>query len=328
MISTKNFISHQNEIRSSWLFEHYLTLPEKLTGQDVQITSVFNPSERTPSMFIYLDPSSMEYKYKDFSTGKQGSKVDIVQELFKLTYSQALFRITEDYNTHVLNGNFWDDYTEEYKPVAKYKIDHIELKVDFNKQDQEYWLQYNIGSSLLKEYNVLPLEYYTMVKSTDEGVNKLVIENKMMYGFYDKTRTKCYKIYQPMQKKHKFIKIATHLQGFDQLKYDKDYLVICSSLKDAMCLKSFNFGLEVIAPDSENTMIKPYIIENLKSKYKKVLTLLDNDQAGHDAMVKYKKVHNIEPIYLKSEKDLSDAVAKYGFTAVEPKLFKLIKNSI
>ena len=45
-------------------------------------------------------------------------------------------------------------------------------------------------------------------------------------------------------------------------------------------------------------------------------------------MVKYKKVHNIEPIYLKSEKDLSDAVAKYGFTAVEPKLFKLIKDSI
>ena len=328
MISTKNFISHQNEIRSSWVFEHYLTLPEKLTGQDVQITSVFNPSERTPSMFIYLDPSSMEYKYKDFSTGKQGSKVDIVQELFKLTYSQALFRITEDYNTHILAGNFWDDYTEEYKPVAKYKIDHIELKVDFNKQDQQYWLQYNIGSSLLKEYNVLSLEYYTMVKSTDEGVNKLVIENKMMYGFYDKTCTKCYKIYQPMQKKHKFIKIAAHLQGFDQLKYDKDYLIICSSLKDAMCLKSFNFGLEVIAPDSENTMIKPYIIENMKSKYKKVLSLLDNDEAGHDAMVKYKKVHNIEPIYLKSEKDLSDAVAKYGFTAVEPKLFKLIKEKI
>ena len=73
-------------------------------------------------------------------------------------------------------------------------------------------------------------------------------------------------------------------------------------------------------------MIKPYIIENLKSKYKKVLTLLDNDQAGHDAMSKYKKAHNINPIYLKSEKDLSDAVAKYGFTAVEPKLFKLIKD--
>ena len=29
-----------------------------------------------------------------------------------------------------------------------------------------------------------------------------------------------------------------------------------------------------------------------------------------------------------TEKDLSDAVAKYGFTAVEPKLFKLIKEKI
>ena len=45
-------------------------------------------------------------------------------------------------------------------------------------------------------------------------------------------------------------------------------------------------------------------------------------------MAKYKKAHNINPIYLKSEKDLSDAVAKYGFTVVEPKLFKLIKDSI
>tara|TARA_B110000967_G_C18896537_1_gene571096 strand:- start:3277 stop:4263 length:987 start_codon:yes stop_codon:yes gene_type:complete len=328
MISTKNFISQQNEIRSSWVFEYYLTLPEKLTGQDVQITSVFNASEKTPSMFVYLDPSSMEYKYKDFSTGKQGSKIDIVQELFSLSYSQALFRITEDYNAHVLAGNFLDDNTQEYKPVAKYKTDHVELKVGFTKQDQEYWLQYNIGSSLLKEYNVLPLEYYTMVKSTDEGVNKLVIENKMMYGFYNKTRTKCYKIYQPMQKKHKFIKIDSHLQGFDQLKYDKDYLVICSSLKDAMCLKSFDFGLEVIAPDSENTMIKPYIIQNLKSKYKKVLSLLDNDEAGHEAMGKYEKAYKITPIYLKSEKDLSDAVSKYGFNAVQSKLFNLIKEKI
>ena len=32
------------------------------------------------------------------------------------------------------------------------------------------------------------------------------------------------------------------------------------------------YNIEVIAPDSENTMIKPHIIENLKKKYKKVIT--------------------------------------------------------
>jgi len=325
MISTKNFISEHNEIKSGWVFQHYLNLPEVLTGQDLQITSIFNPSERTPSMYIYLDPSCMEYKFKDFSTGKQGSKIDIVQALFNLNYSQTLFKITEDYNAWIMEGGFLE-VDPEYKPVSRYKVDYIS-KREWSSQDSDYWLQYNIGTSMLTEYNVFPIEYYNMVKGSIEGIDKLVIQNELMYGYYT-ANGECYKIYQPKQKSYKFIKIDSHLQGLDQLKYDKDYLVICSSLKDAMCLKSFNFGVDVIAPDSENTIIKPYIIENLKSKYKKLLSLLDNDEAGHIAMEKYKTVYNIDPIYLKSEKDLSDAVVKYGFNAVQPKLFTLIKNSI
>jgi hypothetical protein len=325
MISTKNFISEHNEIKSGWVFQYYLNLPEVLTGQDIQIKSIFNPSERTPSMYIYLDPSCMEYKFKDFSTGKQGSKIDIVQHLFNLTYSQTLFKITEDYNKWIMDGGFLE-VDPEYKPVSRYAVDYIH-KREWNSQDAEYWLQYNIGTSMLTEYNVHPIEHYNMIKASTEGIDKLVIRNPLMYGYYTDSGD-CYKIYQPKQKSYKFIKIESHLQGLEQLKYDKDYLVICSSLKDAMCLKSFNFGLDVIAPDSENTIIKPYIIQNLQSKYKKLLSLLDNDEAGHIGMEKYKKAYNIQPIYLKSEKDISDVVAKYGFSAVQSKLFKLIKNSI
>ncbi len=325
MFSTKNFISQHEEIKSGWVFQYYLSLPEQLTGQDIQIKSIFNPSERTPSMYIYLDPSCMEYKFKDFSTGKQGSKIDIVQHLFDLTYSEALFKITEDYNKWIMDGGFLEP-DPEYKPVSRYAVDYIS-KREWNSNDAKYWLQYNIGTSMLNEYNVHPIEYYNMVKASAEGIDKLVIRNQLMYGYYTDSG-ECYKIYQPKQKSYKFIKIDSHLQGLEQLKYDKDYLVICSSLKDAMCLKSFNFGLDVIAPDSENTIIKPYIIQNLQSKYKKLLSLLDNDDAGHAAMDKYKKAYNIDGIYLKSEKDIADVVAKYGFSAVQPKLFKLIKDSI
>ena len=72
MITTKNFASNQKDIKSSWVFEYYLDLPERLTGQDVKIKSIFNPNEKTPSMFIYLDTNRNEYKYKDFSL--QGNK--------------------------------------------------------------------------------------------------------------------------------------------------------------------------------------------------------------------------------------------------------------
>ena len=324
MISTKNFISEKDEVKSSWVFEYYLDLPERLTGQDVKIKSIFNPNERTPSMFIYLDATRNEYRYKDFSTGKQGSKIDLVQEIFNLTYSQALFRVVEDYNTFVRQNGTLDNI--EYIPAAKYKVDFIK-KRSWNNVDAAYWLQYNIGSSLLTTYNVVPIEYYTMVKEEQNDISKITIQNSMIYGYYDKAG-EIYKIYQPKQKRHKFIKVKQHLQGLDQLQYNKDYLVICSSLKDALCVLSFGFALEAIAPDSENTMIKPYIIQNLLSKYKKVVCLLDNDEAGHGAMDKYKKLYNIESVKLSSEKDISDAVQKYGSELVKPKLFKLIKDAI
>ena len=324
MISTKNFISEKDEIKSSWVFEYYLDLPERLTGQDVKIKSIFNPNERTPSMFIYLDATRNEYRYKDFSTGNQGGKIDLVLELFNLTYSQALFRVVEDYNTFIRENGSLDNI--EYKPVAKYQVDYIK-KRQWNQLDASYWLQYNIGSTMLNQFNVVPIEYYTMVKEEQDNIKKITITNPMIYGYYDK-EGEIYKIYQPKQKRHKFIKVKQYLQGLDQLKYDKDYLVICSSLKDAMCVLSFQFGLEAIAPDSENTMIKPYIIQNLLSKYKKVVCLLDNDEAGHNAMEKYKKLYNIESVKLSSEKDISDAVQKYGPELVKPKLFKLIKDTI
>jgi len=322
MISTKNFISEKDEIKSSWVFEYYLDLPERLTGQDVKIKSIFNPNERTPSMFIYLDTTRNEYRYKDFSTGNQGSKIDLVLALFNLTYSQALFRVVEDYNTFIReNGSIKD---VEYIPVAKYQVDYIKNR-DWNAIDGSYWLQYNIGSSLLTTYNVRPIEYYTMVKEEMNDISKITIQNPMIYGYYDKSG-EIYKIYQPKQKRHKFIKVKSYLQGLDQLTYEKKYLVICASLKDALCILSFNFGIEVIAPDSENTMIKPYVIQNLLSKYKKVVCLLDNDEAGHNAMKKYNRLYNIESVKLKSEKDISDAVQKYGAELIQPKLFKLIKS--
>ena len=80
-----------------------------------------------------------------------------------------------------------------------------------------------------------PIEYYTMVKEEMNDISKITIQNPMMYGYFDKMGFKIYKIYQPKQKKHKFIKVKSHLQGLDQLTYKKKYLVICASLKDALC---------------------------------------------------------------------------------------------
>jgi hypothetical protein len=72
MLSTKKIAIDVHDVPSYWVFQYYLSLPETLTGQDVKIKSIFNPSERTPSFSIYVDRKSQQYKFKDFSTGIGG----------------------------------------------------------------------------------------------------------------------------------------------------------------------------------------------------------------------------------------------------------------
>ncbi len=284
MISTKNLILDGSKVPSTWVFEFYLDLPERLNGQNVQIKSVFHPTERTPSMWVFVDKG--QYKFKDFSTGKGGNKIDLVKELFNIDYSKAIFKIGQDYNKFITDKG---EYTQStIKPEAKYKVDTLKVR-DWNVYDKRFWLQFNIGEDILDKYNVKPLEFYHMVKED----NKITIQQPYIYGYF--TKNEVYKIYQPRNKKF------------------KPYLIICSSLKDAMCLKQFGYNLEVIAPDSENTVIKPYIIENLKKKYKKVVTLFDNDVAGHNAVNKYKQLYDIKGTWLDSSKDIADLVKEKGF---------------
>jgi DNA primase len=315
MISTKNLILDGSSVPSTWVFEFYLDLPERLNGQNVQIKSVFHPNERTPSMWIFVDKG--QYKFKDFSTGKGGNKIDLVKELFNIDFSKAVFKIGQDYNKFITEKGEYSQST--IKPEAKYKVDGIKTR-DWNEYDKRFWLQFNIGEDILNKYNVKPLEYYHMVKED----NKITIKQLYIYGYFSKNEV--YKIYQPRNKKFKFIKVKPHLQGLDQLEYNQPYLVICSSLKDAMCLKQFGYNLEVIAPDSENTVIKPYIIENLKKKYKKVVTLFDNDVAGHTAVGKYQELYDIKGTWLDSSKDIADLVKEKGFADAHKEIKVKLKS--
>ena len=324
MLSAKNIVTSDGKIPSTWVFENYLDLPEKLIGQDIKMISVFNPTERTPSMCIFLDKKSAEYKYKDFSSGNYGSKIDLIKELFDLDYSKAVFKLLQDYNSYVLKHGTYQ--RSEFKEYAKYKIDFAKGR-EWNANDRDYWLQFGIGTTILFEYNVKALEYYKMTKEEDGKVNSIKIRGPKVYGYFNKER-KMYKVYQPDQKKHKFIKIFHYLQGIDQLKYNQPNLIICSSLKDAMTLRHFNYNVEVIAPDSENTVIKPYVIENLKQKYKRVITLFDNDKAGIKAIEKYHELYNIPGTYITISKDLSDAVRDHGFKKSHEELKRALRECL
>jgi hypothetical protein len=319
MIRTKNLISSIYEVPVPCIFENYLTLPEKLNGQNVKITSIFNSADKNPSMFIYHANTSNNYKWKDFSTGKQGDAIELVKELFNIEdrYNAAL-KIITDYNNYVSNNGVVNTSTSVEE---RFQFSNYELR-NWNQLDVDYWTKFNIDSAILKHYNVKPLKNFTLIKKTYN--KEFTVRSTRMYGYFTK-ENEIYKIYQPLMKENKFFKVKDYIQGYDQLTFSKPYLIICSSLKDMMAFDKLKFkNAECIAPDSENIIISEAIIQDLKSKYKTICTLFDNDQAGVESMKKYKDLYDLPFVHFKLEKDLADSVKIHGINNTRELIYPLL----
>lgn len=323
MISTKNLISSINDVNSEWIFEYYLNLAEKLSGQDVKMKSIFNKDE-IPSMFLYCKDGT--YKFKDFSSSNQGDGIELVKQMFNLaTRNQAISRIISDYQQYVKSNKVQVSTIQKHD---RWKVTDHEIR-HWNNFDAQYWSEFNISSSILKEYNVAPLEYFTMEKELIDGSTKSIKFNKTYTYGYFREDGELYKIYMPKNVDKKFIKVQDYLQGTDQLKYDKKYLIITSSLKDLMVFRQLGIGnIETIAPDSENTIVPRNLLNKITSNYTKTFVLFDNDQPGINSMKKYQEMYGFDYIILDMEKDLSDSVKKYGIEKVRGTLLPLMKKLI
>jgi 5S rRNA maturation endonuclease (ribonuclease M5) len=308
MFSVKHHIDKVTDIPAHWIFENYLGL-DPLVGQSVRIRSIFNPSDRTPSMFLYYFKEQNAYRYKCFSTGKSGSAIELMMYMWGIPFAEAAKRISDDYVAFLKTGKRCETRIVEHSTwkVADYVVR------GWTQDDADFWSAYNISSSLLNDHIVKPIQRYVMSKRMIDGIQtqEFTVTGRTIYGYFMKDGT-LYKIYQPMNKDRKFIKVCNYLQGSEQLT-DNEVLIIVSSLKDMMSLKSLaNFNCDMIAPDSENTMISEDRIKEFKLKYKKVITIMDSDEAGVKSMKAYESKYKLPYVYIPQEKDISDLVKIKG----------------
>lgn len=324
MLKIKSLITDITEVPREWIFEHYLSLEEKLTGQDVKIKSIFNPKDKNPSMYVYCSSNNI-YKFKDFSTGKQGDAIALVMAICQLsTRGETAHKIISDYNAFILENK--EDYSlREFKKRSKYKVTDFTTRA-WTNLDAKYWGKFHIDSKTLEFYNVAPLVEYKLIKEEEGELKELTIKGHNIYGYFRKDGT-LYKIYHPFLKDHKFIKVKDYIQGSDQLTMKVPYLIICSSLKDIMAFRKLGYkNAEAIAPDSENSMIPEHVITAYKHKYKSICTLFDNDAAGIESMKKYKEKYDLPSVLLPMSKDLSDSVKDTSLTKVREVLTPLLKE--
>lgn len=320
------------DVPEQWIYKNYIDFPQELDGSSVRVYSVFQ-DERTPSMYIY--PKNGKYVWKDHSTGSHGDALDLVKALIEMasgetvTWNAVLNTIKTDYNTWKEKENLGKPYIPNELEIEHY---FYELKTNYKTRpfthwDLKYWDEMEIDETLLEYYYVQSLEYFQIGKKTHD-VTRWGKQHGFThsYGYFEKDGT-LVKIYNPYSHELKHITLKKDILGREQIIGGRP-LIIASSMKDLLCLKTLRLNLDVVAPMGEKILISPQDIDYLKQISTQVLTLFDNDRTGIKAMSMYKALYDIDFVYIPYYKDLAEFkigctqkfMANYVITAIDKKL--------
>ena len=296
------------------IYAHYL-------GQ-FKVGMIYNSpfrKDKNPSFGIFYSKRTKQLLFKDHGTGDCGNVIKFV----------SLYTGITNYNDILLDIVNKLKITSDTKPVSsKQYIASTEtvigvVRQDFTAEDINYWSQFNICINTLKKFNVNSIKYYLcngIVKGTYKRENPMYA-----YKVYNN-----FKIYRPLADKYtKWRNNLTDydIQGYEQLPQKGDILFITKSMKDVMCLHEM--GIPAVSPSSESTFLPKDVLEQLKTRFKRIIILFDRDVAGVKRSRKLSRETGLEAMFINKKfkaKDVSDAVKANSFEEIKNWLNETIKN--
>jgi 5S rRNA maturation endonuclease (ribonuclease M5) len=275
--------------------------------------------DKNPSFGIYYSKRTKQLLFKDHGTGECGNVIKFVS-LFtgKTEYNDILSDIVDKLN---ITNNTKLVSSKQYIPPTETVIGVV--RQEFTDVDINYWKQFNISINTLKKFNVNSIKYYLcngIVKGTYKRENPMYA-----YKVYNN-----FKIYRPLADKYtKWRNNLTDydIQGYEQLPQKGDILFITKSMKDVMCLHEM--GYPAVSPSSESTFLPKDVLEQLKTRFKRIIILFDRDTAGVKRSRKLSRETGLEAIFINKKfkaKDVSDAVEANSFEEIKNWLDETIKN--
>lgn len=265
--------------------------------------------DKNPSFGIFYSKRTNQLLFKDHGTGECGNVIKFVQLYTGITnYPDILKDIVNRLNI----SNSTKLTTTQYKPPTETVIGIV--RQNFTETDKKYWSQFNIDINTLKKFNVFSIKYY-LCNGIVKGIYK---DTNPMYAYKVYNN---FKIYRPLGDKYtKWRNNLTEydIQGYEQLPQKGDTLIITKSMKDVMCL--YKMGIPAISPSSESTFIPDKCLEELKTRFKRILILFDRDIAGIKYLRKISKKTGLEPLLINKKfnaKDVSDAIKLNGFETIK-----------
>ena len=275
--------------------------------------------DKNPSFGIYYSKRTKQLLFKDHGTGECGNVIKFVS-LFtdKTEYNDILSDIVDKLN---ITNNTKLVSSKQYIPPTETVIGVV--RQEFTDVDINYWKQFNISINTLKKFNVNSIKYYLcngIVKGTYKRENPMYA-----YKVYNN-----FKIYRPLADKYtKWRNNLTDydIQGYEQLPQKGDILFITKSMKDVMCLHEI--GYPAVSPSSESTFLPKDVLEQLKTRFKRIIILFDRDVAGVKRSRKLSRETGLEAMFINKRfkaKDVSDAVKANSFEEIKNWLNETIKN--
>lgn len=275
--------------------------------------------DKNPSFGIYYSKRTKQLLFKDHGTGECGNVIKFVS-LFtgKTEYNDILSDIVDKLN---ITNNTKLVSSKQYIQPTETVIGIV--RQEFTDVDINYWKQFNISINTLKKFNVNSIKYYLcngIVKGTYKRENPMYA-----YKVYNN-----FKIYRPLADKYtKWRNNLTDydIQGYEQLPQKGDILFITKSMKDVMCLHEM--GYPAVSPSSESTFLPKDVLEQLKTRFKRIIILFDRDTSGVKRSRKLSQETGLEALFINKRfkaKDVSDAIKANSFEEIKNWLNETIKN--
>ena len=232
--------------------------------------------DKHPSFKIY-SPDGVNLYFKDFSTGEHGGML----KFFSLYWGVSIPKAVEKLNKNLIEIK---DNSSKKVVTVKHTLDsskNIEVKVrNWKPYDREYWESYGVTIEALKKADVYPVSHRIIEK---DGRAIALPMDKLAYAYVERKDKKVtIKLYQPYNTRgYKWL--GTHrgdvVSLWSTLPEKGDKVCLCSSVKDALCL-TCNTEIPAIALQGEGYVMSTTAQKNLKSRFKNIYILYDNDKAG------------------------------------------------
>lgn len=240
--------------------------------------------DNNPSFGLYSNNGKRIY-WIDYATKERGGIYDLLMRMWHLSFNEVLQRIVKDFPNLGTKADI--SYKRCYH--SRNSITDLKVKVrEWRDYDIKYWESYGISLSWLKYAEVYPISHKIIIKESDTFI---MGADKYAYVYVEHKEGKVtLKIYQPFNKKYKWSNKHDRsvISLWTKVPKTGDKIVICSSLKDALCLWA-NTGIPALAVQGEGYSISQTAINQLKERYKLVYILFDNDKAGLEDGIKLAK---------------------------------------